>query len=308
MSANTSLFRLQNLDFISLNGPDARSFLQGQVTCDIALLTESNLIRGAICNIKGRVVADFELVATQAGCLMAVSKGLGEQVTTVLAKYAVFSKVEISMEADAYRNYGMIGTEAITELAGVPCTDLKQDYDLATSANDEVWVIRKPGTTPRYEIWSTASETLTSEDSPQQAALWQEEDLRAGIARITPATTAEYTAQDLNYDLSTMVSYSKGCYTGQEIVARMHYRGKAKKRLTLIEVSAATRLAELPDQIVEKASGKRLDNGIIATSRDYLQRQRALVLAILPIGISDSIDMVHVGNTPAAQLSVINLP
>ena len=92
------MIEIRNYEFVTVTGPDAKAFLQGQVTCDVEKLSENSALAGAICNLKGRVIADFLLVLDGEDCVLRTQSGMAGIIKNTLAKYAIFSKVELSTE------------------------------------------------------------------------------------------------------------------------------------------------------------------------------------------------------------------
>ena len=93
-----TMIELRNYEFVTVTGADALAFLQGQVTCDIEKLNRNKALAGAICSLKGRVIADFLLVLDGEDCVLRTQKGMAEIIKDTLSKYAIFSQVELSIE------------------------------------------------------------------------------------------------------------------------------------------------------------------------------------------------------------------
>ena len=227
---------LTHYQFIRFSGPDVRKFLQGQLSCNMERLTPAQSLRGAICNLKGRVVADVRVLQVQEDCLLQVSASMGNIVITTLSKYAVFSKVKLEIQDSHPAPFGLLGpldSQIAATFGELPAA---QDAVVQTAAAS---LIRVAGHNPRYELWyhnKPAAQTFrqaipASELGP--LAAWQRAELQAGIVHVDSTTTEMYTPQLLNYDISGVIDFKKGCYTGQEVVARMFYRGIAKKRMYL---------------------------------------------------------------------------
>ncbi len=238
---HSTLVDLQALDLLSIDGEDSKKFLQGQVSCDIDALTGSQSLSGILCNIKGRTIADFRIFEYQHSCFLHFDTGVAEIAKSVLAKYIVFSNAEIVNAERRFSRFGLIGNDAhklLDEIFGGYPVD-----DGAVISIENHLLIKIPGLIPRYEIWQDlAHDGDHGEDSSAILSLkdqsliignhaWELEDIKAGIAHITPAMIEQYLPEALNYDISGPIDFNKGCYTGQEIVARMFYRGTAKKRL-----------------------------------------------------------------------------
>lgn len=247
--------------FIRASGPDARSFLQGQVTCDTLKINASQSVRGALCNLKGRVIADFLALQIGDDILLQVQASVAEKVLGVLKKYAVFSKLVLSIETDITA-YGLLIPPSDTQdiLARFGVTSAPASKGEAATGNGST-LFKSHAIAEGIEVfeaWSTEAplealsgiEEITAEN-------WAELEYRSGIVHIADTTSEEYTPALLNYDINGIVDFKKGCYTGQEIVARMFYRSTPKKRLFGLiaanALSGSTEYKEASEQIIEQA-------------------------------------------------------
>jgi len=230
----STLTDLNNFDLLAVAGEDAAKFLQGQLTCDIDKVTATHSAQGAYCDINGRVIADMRVLAGDTGYLLLSPRGMGYAIKRTLEKYVVFSRASITLQTSSWERYGVYGpaaTQTIRELfnaAPEHAHDVLQKVDCI--------VIRLPDAQARYEILMPADndemrdklEDLGVTDDLEE---WELAEIRQGIVHVTPDTQDSYTPQLLNYDLTGVIDFKKGCFPGQEIVARMHYRAPAKKRL-----------------------------------------------------------------------------
>ncbi|PCJ24547.1 MAG: hypothetical protein COA96_09110 [SAR86 cluster bacterium] len=283
-----SAINLNHYQFVRVSGSDAISFLQGQVSCNMELLSSERSLTGAICSLKGRVVADFRAVKTADGCLLQTAAGMAQPIIETLSKYAIFSKVEISIadQSPGENSVSAIGfidshCAALLESTFADCpVDENQSIQLL-----DMTLIKIAGTSGRFELWmhsNKARETfLSNTDLKLDDCLvaWNAEDISAGIVHVTKNLSEEYTPQLLNYDISGIVDFTKGCYTGQEVVARMYYRGNAKKRLFL--VSSSHPASEHSEITIDGASGSK--NGTILGfgNSKKLEQTSYLLLAVL---------------------------
>lgn len=240
---------LPHYEFIRISGPDTVSFLHGQVSCDVTALTAERSINGALCNLKGRVIADFRLLRQGEDCLLQTQGGMASIVLGVLNKYAVFSRVDLQLEP-ALTATGLLGGEADAAVSGLLGAAPAADDEV--THGDGICALAVAGPAPRFEIWCTPQQQAGLQERLQpwprgELLDWQRQDFRAGLIHVAPELSEQYTPQLLNYDLSGVINFKKGCYTGQEVVARMYYRGKAKKRLHLFQsdqaITAATTAA-----------------------------------------------------------------
>ena len=232
---------LRQYEYVLIAGPDSISFLQGQVTCDMTQLTDEHCLAGALCNLKGRVIGDFLCVRSAEGCLLQISEGNGQKIAETLAKYAVFSNAEVAIHSGPCRSFGILANECpvLHELLPAPPT---LSYQAATSHS--ATMIKLAGTPDRFQLWVWDAENadliaeslrrLTDQQTLADSRHYDYAETLAGRAHVSAQQSEAFTPQLLNYDLSGVVNFQKGCYTGQEVVARMHYRAEAKKRLFLL--------------------------------------------------------------------------
>lgn len=226
---------------LAVRGPDADKFLQGQVTCNLNYLKDGSSSLGARCTPKGRMVSSFRLLPDRDGFLLAMASELIEPQQTELKKFAAFSKSQLSDESGAWSRFGLVGGDAALVRLGL---DLPPEAGRVVR-NGELIAIRLEG--GRAELWAPAEqiETLRARLASHlpEAPLehWLLTQIRAGVGQVFGATCELFIPQMINLQAVGGVSFKKGCYSGQEIVARMQYLGKLKRRLyrLALEGSAA---------------------------------------------------------------------
>ena len=234
--------RLDNEALLLLSGPDALTFLQGQATCDTREISPERAIPGAYCTPQGRVVCDFLLLQLgQDSYALRMRDSIAEHAAAVFGKYIVFSKAEITPAGDTWFSLGIWGDNAgatVTEVFGA-CPDVQY----ASHCGEGFAVVQLDDHGEAFECCLRSAdaeqylEALAQRLQPGETGPWQAMQVSAGIARVEAATVDEFVPQSLNYDLTGHVSFTKGCYTGQEVVARLHYRGTPKRRTRLMTVA-----------------------------------------------------------------------
>lgn len=309
----TNLYPLDHYEFIRISGADSLSFLQGQVSCNTTLLSAERSLNGALCNLKGRVIADFRLLQLGEDCLMQCTAGMAQPILDTLGKYAVFSKVELEqLEGDtAPVALGLIDEAADEGLAQLEMTLPGEANGVCQS--DNCSVIRLSGPVDRIEVWfhnSAARDAFLASsglEASEDLAPWQRADIEAGMIHVTPALSEEYTPQLLNYDISGLIDFKKGCYTGQEIVARMYYRGTAKKRLFLassnIELSENSRVMTASEA---KAAGSETAGGEVLSFSN--NESGALLLAVLASDAVEAGERLMLAGEPESVILLQSLP
>lgn len=216
-----------------VSGPGTDKFLQGQFSQNLAEVVEGRSPRAAAATPKGRAYCLTRMVRTDADVLIDFPADLADSDVSHLRKYLMLFR-GTSMEAAAnVRIAGILGNQLAQSLAGDRLDQLVEPGDSATLDNGIL--IRTEPTAegcPRFEFWQTGADApaLTPE-LRISAADWQASEIAAGVARLTPATRESFVPQMLNWQHVGGVHFKKGCYTGQEVIARMHFLGQLKKSL-----------------------------------------------------------------------------
>jgi len=224
MQKNTDLsasiiVNLTSQGFLKVSGSDAKKLLQGQLTCDLEKITPTQSSFGAHCNHKGRIISFFRLLMIDNDYYLQMPKNLLPLALAALQKYAVFYKVTLT---DASTALQKIGYKHNLFDKNSP---LFQDITMVELSSDRYEIIGQP--TSIKKIWDSLAEftAIATED------IWKYHDICAKIPSIYPETSEQFLPHELQLPFLNAVSFEKGCYTGQEIVARMHYLGKSKNHL-----------------------------------------------------------------------------
>lgn len=234
---------LSHMGLLELDGADAVSFLQGQVTNDVKQLDGSNAHYTGYCTPKGRLLAVFLAFAHNGHLHLQMPKVLLDAIAKRLKMYVLRSKVSIQDMSDQVFKFGISGENAValleTQFPSLP----QQPLQLVTHSKGTV--IRLPGNTPRFEILSDIDHApqlwtaLAKDCKTASTDYWEWLEIQAGIPEVYPDTQEEFVPQMLNLDLLNAINFKKGCYTGQEIVARTHYLGSVKRRTQLAQCNQA---------------------------------------------------------------------
>jgi len=234
---------LSHVGLLQVEGDDAVNFLQGQVTNDIKLLDGINSHFTGYCNPKGRLLALFLAFAHQGHIHLQLDAALLEAIAKRLKMYVMRSKVVITDVSLDISRFGVAGADSVAMLQEVFPQVPQDQHEIASLEN--ATLIRLPGTLPRYEIFTPAAnaETLWAQLNAQFTAVgkpvWDYLEINAGIPEIVTATQEAFVPQMINLDVLGGINFKKGCYTGQEIVARTHYLGKVKRRTQLAHIPAS---------------------------------------------------------------------
>lgn len=228
------LRRLEHLGSLLVRGPAADSYLQGQISFDMDQLTPARLELAACSSPQGRVQAVLWMVRRSDGIALILPAALLDSTLQRLRKYVLRAKVTIESGQGHLALYDASGSSLATacELPSMPRAHLQisESSDAAPASS----LIRWPGEGARVLMLAPATlppERGAAVTDPAAEHAWQLADLRAGLPRLYPQTQEAFVAQMLNVDLLGGVSFEKGCYTGQEIIARTHFRGTVKRRM-----------------------------------------------------------------------------
>ena len=229
-----AIYPVAHLSVLTVSGKDAAKLLQGQVTCDVNELTDTKSSLGALCNPKGRAITTFLLVKTGDAFLVILPEELLETVKKRLQMYILRSAVTVTDSSDQLCLMGL-------SAPAIPAEPL-----FNTTQQDNISV-NFSGTQHRYLVIADTDKAITlwsdrvdnQHFKPKNSDQWRYLDILSGIPWLTSETSEEFIPQMLNLDQLGGISYNKGCYTGQEIVARTHYLGKTKRALFLAECESA---------------------------------------------------------------------
>ena len=243
---------LTHLSVLTVLGKDAASFLQGQTTCDINALIDSKPGLGAYCNAKGRAISTFIIIKRQESFLLILTSELLDTVRKKLQMYVLRSDVQFTDHSDDL---------CITGIANVELTPQDQLYPYPQLDNSFLFI----GSPEESRLfWSEFTQRQTT--SLLNANAWLSLDIQARIPWLFTQTSEEFVPQMLNLDKLNAISFDKGCYTGQEIVARTHYLGKNKRAMYQASCSHASDI--LPGCTVTDKEDNILGTVVLASQKN----------------------------------------
>ncbi len=225
---------LSDFSLVRVSGKGAFDFLNNQLSNDLQTVPENMSQLSGYCNPKGRLYCTMRIFMRGADYCMRTTAGVSDTVIDRLRLFVL--RADVTFDTDT--------TLGGIALIGPGTDDLLQRADLpvpavasAAAHDGEHSVIRSPGVCERYEIYAPHGElaslwnTLARDAVPADGGVWRLYDIFSGIPNIYPETSELFVPQMANLDLAGGLSFSKGCYPGQEVVARTHYLGKLKRRM-----------------------------------------------------------------------------
>ena len=227
---------LSHLGVIRAEGPDAASFLHGQLTQDFSLLGATEGRLAALCTAKGRVIASFIGVRPQPELILLVcSRDILAATLKRLSMYVMRAKAKLSDATDQFALYGLAGTALASNGLDTAALPGKR-----TAIGDDVSAVSLyPADGVPRALWIAPAGHADPAGTTLDAALWQWSEVRSGIVTLTTPVIEAFVPQMINYESVGGVNFKKGCYPGQEIVARSQFRGTLKRRTYLVQADAA---------------------------------------------------------------------
>lgn len=225
-------FLLESLRALLVTGPDARSFLQAQLSSDLAEVTATRGQLSGWHDPKGRVLAFLRVLPHPDGFLLVMNDGLLASVQQRLRMFILRAKVSLAPGPQVF------GLPAAADAAtGVLAGLVLDTAPLSAACNEKLSVLRLPGPAG----WLLVGELDAAGAGPDAAAEadWARAEIEAGLPEVYPDTSGQFVAQMLNLDRIGGISFTKGCYPGQEIVARAHHLGRVKRRARLFRTVGA---------------------------------------------------------------------
>ncbi len=300
---------LSHYGLISVHGEDAAEFLLGQFTNDLRQVDEQHSQFSGYCNAKGRLLATFRVFRRGDSYYLSLPAEMVESLISKLRMFVLRSKVNIEEASDTFVHLGISGESAAADLEKAFGALPEKVHEV--TQNDDGLVVRVPGVRPGYEIFTTVEratslwDALNVHNAPVGADAWQLLDIEAGIPVIYPQTREAFVPQMVNLQLVDGVSFRKGCYPGQEIVARMQYLGKLKRRMYRAHIDSDTR--PLPGTEIFTAGEDSRSAGKLVSTAPFPDGGFA-VLAVLQIANAESGEPLHVGTSDGPTLELGHLP
>jgi folate-binding protein YgfZ len=251
--------RLPHLGALRFSGPDAVGFLQGQVSNDTAPLSRGAPVLAAYSTPQGRVLAVLHLLPHSSGILGILPRDVAASTLERLRRFVLRAKVKIEDVSEQIAVVGIHGSGPLAASAiespdatgyaeqdGIGVARVRRGA-ASTSACERYWLIGEPRAIARVAL---------ADDPALIERSWRLGDIRDGQPQVYAATSESFVAQMLNLDLIGGISFSKGCYTGQEIVARTQHLGRIKRRMSRLRLPSASWSIGQPIRLADGRSGR----------------------------------------------------
>ena len=293
---------LSNRILVRISGPGTDRFLQGQFSQHLDEVVPGHSPRAAAATPKGRAYCLTRFVRDGSDILMELDRELADATLTQLRKYLMLFRGTSAEILEEGRITGLFGSTTAAVLAGDLVAGLEQPGDsVAVSGGFLIRVEPTAEGTPRFELWQTGPSELELDASEQRPETdWQASEIAAGVAALSEQTSEAFVPQMLNWQHLGGVHFKKGCYTGQEVIARMHFLGQLKKSLYRARLDSAT----APEPGTAILAGERSVGTVINALP--LANDTCELLAVIRHDAADS--ELHAAGFEGATLSILPLP
>jgi len=304
---STVLCDLSHFGVIQFDGEDARGFLQGQLSNDVEKINATIGQITAYCNPKGRVLANGLLLLTDYGYWMQLPQELIEPTRKRLAMFVFRSKINLSNQSDNVIIMGISGPRAPEILVNEFCVAPTASYEVK-KIHPDLHVISLG--VNRFEIFTSVGRAQTLWQRLAQHALpagspcWDWLTIRSGIPTITSATQEQFVPQMINYDLVNGISFEKGCYPGQEIVARTKYLGKLTRRMFFAHIQGE--VSPQPSNALFSSDMGDQPCGAVVNTAPAPEGGFDVLAVLLTSSAANS--SIHLNSLEGAKLDFLKLP
>jgi folate-binding protein YgfZ len=300
---------LSHLGVIAVYGADAESFLQSQFSNDISQLTETGTQLDAYCTPKGRILGLMRVFRQGETWYLRLPEDTLEAVIQRLRMYVMRSDVTLEDVSDNFLRIGIAGEDAVNELRTI-MADIPPETDQVRHSGD-ITLLRVPGVSSRFEAYISSLEaaiklwdSLNVHGAPVGESAWRLLEIRNGLPNIFAATSELFVPQMTNLQLLNGVNFKKGCYPGQEIVARMQYLGTLKRRMYLGHLD--TDQQPLPADSLFTGTDSEQAVGRIVDAQPHPDGGQS-VLAVMQIKVAEAGD-IHLGDADGPLMTIEPLP
>jgi len=292
---------LTRLGTLEVNGVDARTFLHAQLTSDIAALAPDRARYAGWCSAKGRLLASLLVVPHGDGFLLGLSRDLAPAVARRLGLFVLRAKVSVADASADWVQFGLWGADAGQRVAALGASLPQRELDVR--AGDSGLVIAIGAGRFLLMVPAERHGEVAAEVGPGSEQVWELDEIRAGRARVTQATQDLFVPQMLAYERLGAIDFKKGCYPGQEVVARTQYRGQLKRRL----VRARTAGDAPPGAPVYSAALPGQPSGTVVNCAPSPQGGSELLAVLQNTALEDRAPL-HLGAEGGEAIALLPLP
>jgi folate-binding protein YgfZ len=303
--------KLEHLGIIRVTGADAASFLQGQLTNDVALLGMNESRLAAFCSAKGRMQASFTIykrpsadtAQTTPDIYMVCSRDILTPTLKRLSMFVMRAKAKLTDATAEFNIFGLTGS-AILSIA----SQAINTPAIATIKASTIIALHPAlGQTRAFCITPVGDAAPVGE--ALSAELWHWGEVQAGIATISAPVVEAFVPQMLNYESVGGVNFKKGCYPGQEVVARSQFRGTLKRRAYVVQIDAPESQPGIGQEIFHDSDAEQPCGTVVQVAKNPEADPNGGYSAIVSMQVSASVGgKLTLGSASGANITVLPLP
>ncbi|WP_456296684.1 tRNA-modifying protein YgfZ [Vibrio sp. AK197] len=295
------LTHLGSWSAITAVGADKVSYLQGQLTCDLVSLQDTQSTFGAHCDAKGKVWSVFQAFAHRDGLAMFQPKSAIDKELVELKKYAIFSKITLKETDDIA--LGIMGAQAeqwVKNYGDTNADVIAFEHGSLVKIDPQRWLLLVDSDFAQQLVANTSAQTVDE-------SVWTRFDIENGLPIVTDKQQNEHIPQALNLQALGGISFTKGCYTGQETVARAKYRGINKRSLCILAGNTEQEITDFGQCEIERAVGENWRGAGTLMAGYQFNNQQAIALAVLPNNLEPD-TVLRLKAQPETRWSIQPLP
>jgi folate-binding protein YgfZ len=275
---------------IKVSGSEAETFLQSQLTNDLTQVTETQAQFSAYCDPKGNVIATFLVFNYKGDYYLSFDGSMSDTVIKRLKMFVLRADVQIEDVSNSMIQVGFAGEFGDLDVQRQLSTKIKEIFEagmLQAEGMEDCYIIKVPGPYHKYSLFGPAQQMteawkkLRGNSDLTNNYDWQLLDIAAGIPNIETPTTNQFIPQSLNLDKFEAINFKKGCFPGQEIIARTHYRGKVTKRMLRLHIGEVVKLTAGEDLLLKDSNDRKHKMTVISSAEDIFEGTLCLAVASL---------------------------
>ena len=306
--------KLEHLGIIRVTGADAASFLQGQLTNDVVLLGLNESRLAAFCSAKGRMQASFTLykrpavdaTQTMPDIYLICSRDILAPTLKRLSMFVMRAKAKLSDVSDAFNIYGLTGI-AINNIA-------REAINTSSTAifNTSTIIALRPAMGQSRALYISPIDDAAPVGDVLSTELWNWGEVHAGIVTITAAVVEAFVPQMLNYESVGGVNFKKGCYPGQEVVARSQFRGTLKRRAYIVQIDVSSDKDSQPvvgNEVFHESDAEQPCGTVVQVAQNplnYLQTGYSAIVSMQVAAASGG--KLTLGSASGVAITLLPLP
>ena len=309
--SNPSFCQLTELSVIAVSGKDAITFLHQQLTNAVTDLDESMIRLGGLCSPQGRLLATMNYYRVHDQIGLITSADIAASLLKRLSMFVLRAQVQMQCLDNDYAVFSLTGTKSglLTGLPGL--TDLPEVNQLLMyqqahllRLTDAAEICRLLWIVPKTSLFTVQAQLLSAKFQQVTENTWKALEVYTGIPRVTLETQDKFVPQMINFELVAGVNFKKGCYPGQEVVARSQYRGKIKRRLRMAQVEGQA----YPGMPLFHTQDPEQPCGMIVNAALAAQDKLCVLAEVQLAALQREQGNIYLAQQPAAVLNFLPLP